>query len=133
MLLSKAKLIKALKVRRAALVANHSKRVKGYSKQVEKYRLESLRGLASLDRAIRRAKTCREIKGLGYDVSFADRDYPKPPHRVAPTAGVDKIILELQLLDESVVTVESSRNYLDALRGEYDNEKEYDDDEDDEE
>jgi hypothetical protein len=132
MLLNKAKLIAALKVRRAAIVKNHAKRIKGFAKEIAAYRKESLACLKEIERQIKLARTCREIRQIGDDVCVASRDYPRPPHKFAATSAIDKILAELNLLDETVVTVESSRNYLDILRGDEDGTtKEYDDDEDD--
>lgn len=133
MLINRAKLIKALKERRARIVLNHTKRTKGFAKEIAIYRKRALVNLKNLETEIRKAKTCLEIKELGYEANICNRDYPKPPHKVPATAGVDKALIELELMDESVLTIEMDKNYLSILRGEEDRTKEYDDDEDDEE
>lgn len=128
-LINKEKLIKALKARKERIITNNAARVKNYTKEFEAYKKDILADLKEIEAKVKDAKTIKELRRVANDI-FLVRNPPQPPHKKPPVAAINKILIELELLGDDVVTVESNRNYLDILHGDSDgNEKEYDDDE----
>jgi hypothetical protein len=127
MTLNKGKLLLALKQRRKRIIDNNKKRKLEYPKNVEKYRREVIAAIEALKVEIKFARKEKDIARLMHS-GVITPDPPRKPHNKPPLAALDKAILELELCEETTLSVESSRNFLTILRGDEDGqEREFDD------
>ena len=126
--ISKQKLIDALKARKQRIIEDHAKKVKAYEKSIDKFRQLTLKNLKKVSDEIRLAKTPGEI----LDIIEGARVFTRLPRRYfnkPPIAAINKTLIELELLGDDILTVESRRNYLAILHGDDDSyDKEYSDD-----
>jgi hypothetical protein len=129
MQIKKAKLIEQLKKRKSAIVAAHKKQVEKYNTFGAKFKTEALEILDGLRAKVAKATTMHEIRRILDDSNFIPASYMRKPPDKPQLGGVAKALYELELCEDDTLSLEASRNYLNVLRGEYD---ECDTDEDDE-
>lgn len=132
MIYNKQKLIAALKARRQQIVTNNQKRQAEYKKEVEAYRQATIKMLLADIARVKKAPTdCSKIySSWGREDDFPSRPKNKP-HKRPAVAAIDKMLVELELCEETQLTLDASKNALSILRGEEDRyEREYDDDDD---
>ena len=115
--LSKVKLVEALKKRKEDVQKIAEKRQKQYEAAKVKYKESALKKVESLISDLKKSETPKETYRIAE--RFRLSNYPSPP-RKQTTSSIDKALVELELLDDCVVTVESNKAYLSILSGDED-------------